>query len=81
MEAFFYSRQLFKLHSLGSLLFLESLLSIDSTDVADIAAARHQVENFFQRIKVCRRISTRYEKLAHTFLNFVLFVSIFGWLK
>lgn len=42
---------------------------------------RHQVENFFQRIKVFRRISTRYEKLAHTFLNFVLFVSIFDWLK
>jgi transposase len=31
---------------------------------------RHNVENFFQRIKVYKRISTRYDKLAITFLNF-----------
>jgi transposase len=36
---------------------------------------RHQIENFFQRI------STRYEKLALTFLNFVLVAAIFDWLK
>jgi transposase len=42
---------------------------------------RHQIENFFQRIKVFKRISTRYEKLALTFLNFVLLAAIFDWLK
>jgi transposase len=42
---------------------------------------RHKVENFFQRIKVYKRVSTRYEKLAITFLNFVLVASVFDWLK
>lgn len=42
---------------------------------------RHKIENFFQRIKVFKRISTRYEKLALTFLNFVLVAAVFDWLK
>jgi transposase len=42
---------------------------------------RHQVENFFQRIKIYKRVSTRYEKLALPFLNFVLLAAIFDWLK
>jgi transposase len=42
---------------------------------------RHQIENFFQRIKIYKRISTRYEKLALTFLNFILLAGIFDWLK
>ena len=41
---------------------------------------RHQVENFFGRIKVHRRISTRYEKLATTFFAFVQFATILDWL-
>jgi len=32
---------------------------------------RHLVENFFERIKNFRRVSTRYGKLADTFLGFV----------
>ena len=32
---------------------------------------RHRVENFFQRIKRYRRVATRYDKLAETFLGFV----------
>lgn len=32
---------------------------------------RHHVENFFGRIKKYRRVGTRYEKLAETFLAFV----------
>lgn len=32
---------------------------------------RHLVENFFERIKNFRRVSTRYDKLAETFLGFV----------
>ena len=42
---------------------------------------RHKIENFFQRIKVYKRISTRYEKLAITFLNFILVAAAFDWLK
>lgn len=41
---------------------------------------RHQVENFFCRIKRYRRISTRYEKLATTFLAFVQLAALFDWL-
>ena len=32
---------------------------------------RHLVENFFERIKRFRRVATRYDKLAETFLGFV----------
>ena len=42
---------------------------------------RHKIENFFQRIKIYKRVSTRYEKLALTFLNFVLLAAVFDWLK
>ena len=33
--------------------------------------ARHLVENLFQRMKVFRRVATRYDKLDVTFLGFV----------
>jgi transposase len=42
---------------------------------------RHKIENFFQCIKIYKRISTRYEKLALTFLNFILVAAVFDWLK
>jgi putative transposase len=42
---------------------------------------RHKIENFFQRIKIFKRVSTRYDKLALTFLNFVLVAAVFDWLK
>ncbi len=42
---------------------------------------RHKIENFFQRIKIFKRVSTRYEKLALTFLNFVIVAAVFDWLK
>jgi len=42
---------------------------------------RNHVERFFNRIKHCRRIATRYDKLAHTFMGFVLLASIMLWLK
>ncbi|MBA3904315.1 MAG: IS5/IS1182 family transposase [Rhodocyclaceae bacterium] len=41
---------------------------------------RHHVENFFGRIKAMRRISTRYEKLATTFLAFVQLAAVIDWL-
>ncbi|HEY4302755.1 MAG TPA: transposase [Candidatus Didemnitutus sp.] len=41
---------------------------------------RRQAENFFGRIKVHRRISTRYDKLAETFLGFVQLAAALDWL-
>ena len=42
---------------------------------------RYKIENFFQRIKIHKRIFTRYEKLALTFLNFIIVAAVFDWLK
>jgi transposase len=42
---------------------------------------RHHVENFFCRIKRFRRISTRYDKLAETFLGFVQLAAVIDWLS
>lgn len=42
---------------------------------------RHQVENFFCRIKANKRIATRYDKLAATFLGFVHLAAIVDWLS
>ena len=41
---------------------------------------RHHVENFFCRIKRFRRVATRYDKLASTFLAFVQFAAVLDWL-
>jgi transposase len=38
--------------------------------------ARNQVERFFDRIKQCRRVATRYDKLAANYLAFVQLASI-----
>jgi transposase len=37
---------------------------------------RHQIENFFCRIKAYRRVATRYDKLAVTFLGFIQLAAI-----
>jgi hypothetical protein len=42
---------------------------------------RHKIENFFQRIKIYKRVSTRYDKLALTFINFILLAAVLDWLK
>jgi transposase len=41
---------------------------------------RHRVENFFARLKRFRRVATRYDKLAITFLGFVQLAAILDWL-
>ena len=41
---------------------------------------RHRVENFFGRMKKFRRVATRYDKLAVTFLAFIQFAAIIDWL-
>ena len=42
--------------------------------------ARHLIENLFQRMKIYRRIATRYEKLDTRFLSFVHLVGAMKWL-
>ena len=42
---------------------------------------RNRVERFFSRIKHFRRIATRYDKLASTFMGFVTLAAIMLWLK
>jgi len=46
----------------------------------DLFKSRFVVEQFFARIKRCRRVATRYEKLAVTFLGMVLLACILVWL-
>lgn len=43
--------------------------------------ARHLVENLFQRMKVLRRVATRFEKLDCMFLGFVHLAAITKWLQ
>jgi transposase len=43
--------------------------------------ARNLVERFFNRIKQCRRIATRYDKLAANYLAFIQLASIRLWLR
>jgi transposase len=43
--------------------------------------ARNLVERFFNKIKHCRRIATRYDKLAANYLAFVQLASIRIWLR
>ena len=43
--------------------------------------ARNRVERFFNRIKQCRRVATRYDKLAANDLAFVQLASIRLWLR
>ena len=42
--------------------------------------ARHLIENLFQRMKVFRRVATRYDKLDVMFLGFVHIVGTLKWL-
>jgi transposase len=42
--------------------------------------ARNRIERFFNRIKQCRRVATRYDKLADNYLAFVQLASIRLWL-
>ena len=43
--------------------------------------ARNLVERFFNKIKQCRRIATRYDKLAVHYLAFIQLASIRLWLR
>ena len=43
--------------------------------------ARNRIERFFNRIKQCRRIATRYDKLAENFLAFIKLAAIRLWVR
>ena len=43
--------------------------------------ARNLVERFFNKIKQCRRVATRYDKLAANYLAFIKLASIRLWLR
>jgi len=43
--------------------------------------ARNLVERFFNKIKQCRRVATRYDKLAANYLAFIQLASIRLWLS
>jgi transposase len=43
--------------------------------------ARNLVERFFNKIKQCRRVATRYDKLAANYLAFIQIASIKLWLR
>ena len=52
-----------------------------SRDVTFLCRARNRIERFFNRIKQCRRIATRYDKLAENFLAFVKLAAIRLWVR
>jgi transposase len=43
--------------------------------------ARNLVERFFNKIKQCRRVATRYDKFAANYLAFIKLASIGIWLR
>src|SRR5436309_680870 len=43
--------------------------------------ARNLIERFFNKIKQCRRVATRYDKLAASYLAFIKLASIRIWLR
>jgi transposase len=43
--------------------------------------ARNLVERFFNKAKQCRRVATRYDKLAANYLAFIKLASIRIWLR
>ena len=45
------------------------------------ARAGNLVERFFNRIKQCRRVATRYDKLAANYLAFIKLAAIRIWLR
>ena len=47
----------------------------------ELGKIRRLVENFFARLKRSRRVATRYEKLAETYMAFVTLVAIDDWVR
>lgn len=47
----------------------------------ELGKHRHVVENFFARIKRFRRVGTRYDRLADTYLSFVFLAALMDWVR
>jgi len=47
----------------------------DLLQAPPLSCARNLVERFFNKIKQCRRVATRYDKLAANYLAFVQLVN------
>jgi transposase len=47
----------------------------------DLYRSRNLVERFFNKIKQCRRIATRHDKLAANYLAFIKLASIRLWIR
>jgi transposase len=47
----------------------------------DLHRSRNLVEAFFNKIKQCRRIATRYDKLAANYIAFIKLASIRLWIR
>ena len=50
-------------------------------DSPHLCRARNLIERFFNRIKQCRRVATRYDKLAANHMAFIKLASIRIWLR
>jgi len=46
-----------------------------------IYSLRNRIERYFNRIKNARRVATRFDKLASSFLGFVQITSIRYWIR
>jgi len=49
--------------------------------LAGIGKARHEVENFFARIKRYRRVCTRYDRRPDTYMGFATLSALTDWIK
>ncbi len=49
--------------------------------IQEIGRQRRVVENFFARIKRYRRVNTRYDRLAETFMAFVNLAALADWIR
>ena len=49
--------------------------------IPEIGRQRRVVENFFARIKRYRRVNTRYDRLAETFMAFVNLAALADWIR
>jgi hypothetical protein len=66
----------FKVRDVGQLALSPNVLSRPDLLQPYLYRARNLVERFFDKIKQCRRVATRYDKLARYHLAFIKLASI-----
>lgn len=49
--------------------------------IPELGKRRRVVENFFARLKRNRRVNTRYDRLAETYMAFVSLAAIADWVR